>query len=170
MSESDSHPTQEQYLAIASQPVCSKYIPGPRGYRHCLVLWGTSSFYPFVGSGCCNKVPQTAHLQATNLFLQVWKARSRRWGYQHGQALVTGPFQVVGCYILIASLQDRKRARGIFGVPCLRAQIPFQRVPSSWPNYLPKAPPPNTTTWWPGGGGGISTYEWGGTQIFNLLH
>ena len=52
----------------------------------------------------------------------------------------------------------RRRARGLPGVPSLRASIAFVKLPPSWPNHLPQAPPPNTIT----PGIRISTQDLGG--------
>ena len=44
-----------------------------------------------------------------------------------------------------------------------RSSIAFYKAPSSWPNYLPNARPPNTISL----GIRVSTYEFGGTQVFS---
>ena len=96
---------------------------------------------------CYNKVPQTWWIiNHRNLFFTVLKAGSPRSWCQHVQVLLRALSCVADCCLLIISLHARKTVTELFGVPFVRATVPFMRVPASLPNYFPKDPLPITIT------------------------
>ena len=96
---------------------------------------------------CYNTVPQTGWIiNNGDLFSTVLKGGSPTSGCQHGQVLLRALFCAADCRLLIISLHARKRGTELFGVPFIRALVPFIRVSASLPNYFPKAPLPITIT------------------------
>ena len=94
---------------------------------------------------CYNELPWTRGLRHRHLLLTVLEAGSSRSSPQIW-CLVRNCFLV--CSLLIVSSHGREQKESDpKSLPLsTRALIPFMRVPSSWPNHLPKSPPPNTIT------------------------
>lgn len=94
-----------------------------------------------------NKIPQTGwFINNRNIFLTVLESQKSKIKTLAG--LVSDEGSLHGLQVVIFSLCPHmvEREQSLLMSPLIRPLIPFMRVPSSSPNYLPEAPPLNTIT------------------------
>ena len=124
------YPGKVWELFWAGRPQAGEHLPPGNGLHQ---------------SGCCDIVPQAGCLISNSyLFPTVLEVGNLRSGCQHGQALERILFH--GAEFPLCPPVAERVQESHPGSFFIRALIPFERDPPSWPNYLPKAPPPNTIT------------------------